>query len=51
MMAALFLLMTLTIAAVYFSSQKRVLTLFIVTLALCALMFWHHITETLQINW
>jgi len=51
MMAGLFVLMTLTIAAVFFGPSKRAVLCILGTLVLCLWMFWHHVTESLQIAW
>jgi hypothetical protein len=51
MMAALFLLATLMIGGIYLGKRPFAIILLLITLALCWLMFWHHATDTLKINW
>jgi len=51
MMAALFLLMTITLGTIYAGKLPYGIFFLLVTLALCWLMLWYHATDTLKINW
>jgi hypothetical protein len=51
MMAALFLLMTCVIAAVYLGKRLFGVIALLITLGFCWLMLWHHATDILKINW
>lgn len=50
MMAGIFLVFTLAFLAIY--GQKRLLAMSIIVIGLlfCLMMFWHHVTNILNIN-
>lgn len=51
MMAGLFLIFSLAIAAIFWKKRELALGLLVAGLVLCVLMFWHHVTDVLKINW
>ncbi len=50
-MAGLFLIFALGIAAIFWQKRILAMTLGFAGLTLGLLMFWHHATDLLQINW
>jgi hypothetical protein len=48
-MSGLFLLFVVAIALIGFGFRKAALLLALINLLLCLAMFWHHITDVLQI--
>jgi hypothetical protein len=51
MMAGLFALASAAIVAIAVKQRTLALALWAVTIILSVFMFWHHATNTLQINW
>lgn len=51
MMAFLFLLMALDIALITWGKERASIALLFLILILGVLVFWHHWTSNLQINW
>jgi len=51
MMAALYALFTIDILFVIGGFRKTAIAFTILGLFFAALMFWHHATDILQINW
>jgi len=49
-MAALFLIFTLAIILMGFGLRKPAMILIFINLLLCLAMFWHHVTDVLQIS-
>lgn len=50
MMAVLFLLYVITMVLAWYGRERESIYLFVITLMLSALMFWHHIDDPLHIN-
>ncbi len=50
-MAVLFLIFTLAIISIYWEQRRLGMGLLGLGILLTLFMFWHHITETLKINW
>jgi len=51
MMAGLFLLYALVLGLISARKRKWAMMLIGLNILLCLAMFWHHATDTLQINW
>ncbi len=50
MMAVLFLLYVITMVLAWYGRKRESIYLFVITLVLSALWFWHHISDPLNIN-
>lgn len=50
MIAGLFLLMTVSIGCVFFKQKKWAIAFFIAALVLGTLLFWHLMTDVININ-
>jgi hypothetical protein len=50
MMAGLFLLFSVTLGFLFFGKKRETFYLLLITLFFCALMLWHHATDTLKVN-
>lgn len=50
MMAALFLVFTLAMFAIYAKQRRLAMSIIAIGIVLCLLMFWHHVTTILDIN-
>jgi hypothetical protein len=50
MMASLFLLFVIDMVLAWRGERAASMVLFFITFILCALMFWHHISEPLNID-
>jgi len=50
MMAALFLLFVITMVLAWYGKKQVSIYLFVITVLLCALWFWHHMNDPLNIN-
>ena len=50
MMAGLFLLFVITMTLAWYGKRHVSIALFVITLILCALWFWHHVSQPLNIN-
>lgn len=51
MMAVLFLVFALAMVAVIYNNRKASITLIVMALLFSLVMFWHHATSILEINW
>lgn len=49
-MSLLFLIFAIVIALIGFGFRKAALILAIINLLLCLAMFWHHVSDVLQIQ-
>ena len=50
MMSGLFLLFVITMVLALYGKRQISIALFFLTLILCVLLFWHHVTEPLNLN-
>lgn len=50
-MAILYLIFSLAFAAILFEQRKLAIGICIAGIVLSLLMFWHHATDILKINW
>lgn len=50
MMAGLFLLFAVTMILAWYGRRQASIGLFFITIILCALLFIHHMTEPLNLN-
>lgn len=50
-MAGLYLIFTLAMASILFRQRKLAMGIALIGIVLCLLMFWHHATDFLKINW
>lgn len=51
MMAGIFIVMSATIACVFFNKRKESIWLLCIGILLSWIMLWYHATNTLNINW
>lgn len=51
MMAALFAVFALSMATTFYNNRKATIGLVVAGLLLTLIMFWHHATSVLEINW
>lgn len=50
-MAGLYAIFSLAMVSIFFNQRNAAITLIVIGLVLSLLMFWHHATSVLQINW
>lgn len=50
MMAGLFLIMTASVASVFFGKRGLSITLLLIGIILSCALFWHHVTDDVNIN-
>lgn len=50
-MAGIFAILSLAMCAIYWSKRTLTIGLIFLALILTILIFWHHVTDILKINW